>query len=265
MSHVPQINWPSQTDSWVVSHIWMSRVTQIHRWYRTYNFWMSHHTHERVVAHQQSFVDNLLYDQTTSWPAKQPNPGKGLGRGFKPGNFENITHTHTHISGYCLDPWRNRFYLLRPPLPKKWRDRTTRRRWKKLRSRQTTPSTRRGRGCSFSQWKAEEKGGDGVRWGESGEMGRRCGEGKDRIWEILRIEFWMRHGRHENESCHSFELVTAHQGSFVIFSSDTLFYAGRTTKFAPVKSLRFSELILGILLFEFRFTVFFPLGCGVDS
>jgi len=41
--------------------------------------------------------------------------------------------------------------------------------------------------------------------------------------------------------------------------------AGRTTKFAPVKSLRFSELILGILLFEFRFTVFFPLGCGVDS
>jgi len=42
-------------------------------------------------------------------------------------------------------------------------------------------------------------------------------------------------------------------------------HAGRTTKFAPVKSLRFSELILGILLFEFRCTVFFPLGCGVDS
>jgi len=42
-------------------------------------------------------------------------------------------------------------------------------------------------------------------------------------------------------------------------------HAGRTTKFAPVKSLRFSELILGILLFEFRFTVFFPLCCGVDS
>jgi len=41
--------------------------------------------------------------------------------------------------------------------------------------------------------------------------------------------------------------------------------AGRTTNFAPVKSLWFSELILGILLFEFRFTVFFPLGCGVDS
>jgi len=31
-------------------------------------------------------------------------------------------------------------------------------------------------------------------------------------------------------------------------------YAGRTTKFATVKSLRFSELILRILLFEFRFT-----------
>ena len=42
-------------------------------------------------------------------------------------------------------------------------------------------------------------------------------------------------------------------------------YAGRATKFAPVKGLRFSELILGILLFEFRFTVFFPMGCGVDS
>ena len=38
--------------------------------------------------------------------------------------------------------------------------------------------------------------------------------------------------------------------------------AGRTTKFAPVKSLRFSELIFGILLSEFRFTAFFPLGCG---
>ena len=41
--------------------------------------------------------------------------------------------------------------------------------------------------------------------------------------------------------------------------------AGRTTKFAPEKSLRFSELFLGILLSEFRFIVFFPLGCGVDS
>jgi len=38
--------------------------------------------------------------------------------------------------------------------------------------------------------------------------------------------------------------------------------ACRTTKFAPVKSLRFSELFLGILLSEFRFTVFFPLGSG---
>ena len=34
--------------------------------------------------------------------------------------------------------------------------------------------------------------------------------------------------------------------------------AGRTTKFASVYSLRFSELFLGILLSEFRFTVFFP-------
>jgi len=42
-------------------------------------------------------------------------------------------------------------------------------------------------------------------------------------------------------------------------------YAGRRTKFAPVKSLRFSELFLGILRSEFRFIVFFPLGCGVDS
>jgi len=41
--------------------------------------------------------------------------------------------------------------------------------------------------------------------------------------------------------------------------------AGRRTKFAPVKSLRFSELFLRILLSEFRFTVFFPLGCGVKS
>ena len=39
--------------------------------------------------------------------------------------------------------------------------------------------------------------------------------------------------------------------------------AGRTTKFAPVKSLRFFELFLELSLFEFR--VFFPLGCGVDS
>jgi len=38
-----------------------------------------------------------------------------------------------------------------------------------------------------------------------------------------------------------------------------------TDKFPPVKSVRLSELILGILLFEFRFTLFFPLGCGVNS
>jgi len=42
-------------------------------------------------------------------------------------------------------------------------------------------------------------------------------------------------------------------------------YAGCTTKFAPGKSLRFFELFLELSLFEFRFTVFFPLGCGVDS
>jgi len=42
-------------------------------------------------------------------------------------------------------------------------------------------------------------------------------------------------------------------------------YASRATKFAPVKSIRFSELNLGILLSELCFTVFFPLGCGVDS
>ena len=40
---------------------------------------------------------------------------------------------------------------------------------------------------------------------------------------------------------------------------------GRTTKFAPVRSLRFSELFLGILHSEIRLTVFFPLGFGVDS
>jgi len=43
--------------------------------------------------------------------------------------------------------------------------------------------------------------------------------------------------------------------------------ASHKTKFAPGKSLRFSELFLGIFLSEFRLTVFFPLqlGCGVDS
>jgi len=38
--------------------------------------------------------------------------------------------------------------------------------------------------------------------------------------------------------------------------------AGRTTKFALVKSLWFSELFLGILLSEFRVTVSFLLGSG---
>ena len=41
--------------------------------------------------------------------------------------------------------------------------------------------------------------------------------------------------------------------------------AGRRTKFAAGKSLRFFELFLELSFFEFRFTVFFPLGCGVDS
>ena len=36
--------------------------------------------------------------------------------------------------------------------------------------------------------------------------------------------------------------------------------AGRTTNFAPVKSLRFFELFPELSLFEFRFAVFFPLG-----
>ena len=51
------------------------------------------------------------------------------------------------------------------------------------------------------------------------------------------------------------------------FDSDrkSSYYAGRRSKSAPVKSFRFSELFLVILLSEFRFTVFFLLGCGVDS
>jgi len=42
-------------------------------------------------------------------------------------------------------------------------------------------------------------------------------------------------------------------------------HAGRKTKFAQVKSLRFSELFPGMRISEFRFTVFFSLGCGGDS
>jgi len=55
--------------------------------------------------------------------------------------------------------------------------------------------------------------------------------------------------------------VTCSFANLLIFCD----YAGRTTKFAPAKSLRFFELFLELSLFEFRFTVFFPLGCGVDS
>jgi len=42
-------------------------------------------------------------------------------------------------------------------------------------------------------------------------------------------------------------------------------HAGRRINFAPVKSLDSSDSDSEISLFEFRFTVFFPLGCGVDS
>ena len=44
-----------------------------------------------------------------------------------------------------------------------------------------------------------------------------------------------------------------------------LTHAGRRTKFAPGKSLRFFKLFLELSHFEFRFTVFFTLDCGVDS
>ena len=49
--------------------------------------------------------------------------------------------------------------------------------------------------------------------------------------------------------------------SFINFQPN----AGRTTKFVPGKSLRFFDLFLELSFFEFRFTVFFTLGCGVDS
>ena len=49
----------------------------------------------------------------------------------------------------------------------------------------------------------------------------------------------------------------------IIFLKFFLTHAGRWTKFAPGKSLRFFELFLEFTLFEFRFTVFFPLSCGV--
>jgi len=42
-------------------------------------------------------------------------------------------------------------------------------------------------------------------------------------------------------------------------------HAGRRINFAPVKSLDFSDSDSEFSLFEFRFTVFCPLGCGVDS
>jgi len=42
-------------------------------------------------------------------------------------------------------------------------------------------------------------------------------------------------------------------------------YAGRRINFAPVKSLDSSDSDSEFSLFEFRFTLFFPLGCGADS
>jgi len=41
--------------------------------------------------------------------------------------------------------------------------------------------------------------------------------------------------------------------------------AGRRIKFAWGKSLGSSELFLGIVVSEFRFTGIIPWGCGVDS
>jgi len=53
-----------------------------------------------------------------------------------------------------------------------------------------------------------------------------------------------------------------HRNWWQKFKSDSISisssYAGHTTKFDPVQSLRFFELFLELSLFEFRFTVFFP-------
>jgi len=57
-----------------------------------------------------------------------------------------------------------------------------------------------------------------------------------------------------------FEIQSSVPTKVLVFS-----HAGRRSKFAPVQSLRFSELILGIFLSEFRFTVFLALGSEVDS
>jgi len=72
-----------------------------------------------------------------------------------------ILHTHTHISGSCLNPWRNRFYFDR--LFQKKMTQNKKKEMEKNEVKTDNPSTRRGRGCSFSQCKAEETGGDGVR------------------------------------------------------------------------------------------------------
>jgi len=52
---------------------------------------------------------------------------------------------------------------------------------------------------------------------------------------------------------------------FFNFLFKSVYNAGRTTKFAPGKSLGFFELFLELSHFEFRFIVFFTLGCGADS
>jgi len=65
-------------------------------------------------------------------------------------------------------------------------------------------------------------------------------------------------------------IVQKHAISILLFPT-LLAHAGRRTnagcrtKFAPGTSLLLLELFLELSLFEFRFTVFFPLGCGVDS
>ena len=58
-------------------------------------------------------------------------------------------------------------------------------------------------------------------------------------------------------------IVTANSVKSIVESSWFL-NTGRRTKFDPWKSLWFFELFLELSPFEFRFTVFFTLGCAVD-
>jgi len=64
---------------------------------------------------------------------------------------------------------------------------------------------------------------------------------------------------------HVLECVCVYVCACVSIANPVAPDAGHRTKSAPVKSLRFSELFLGIFLSEFRFTVFFPLGSGDHS